>query len=211
MSVLSGFVQAHVTTQLEFGPALVNCRFDWQVEASSKPFQRWYSQRVAEWTGFRLEDAKQIADDVFEITSVLATTANLSVSRADFDKVGGFDAGYPFGCEDQDFAGRMARDGIRALATKKSIATHVETHNSLRRICQRQRLGAMDTVRFIRRFAVEYHCGEQTIAGINGPVRWGADPLSLIAKKITRQLITWRALSPIAFGVVYVVERIMPQ
>jgi GT2 family glycosyltransferase len=158
-----------------------------------------------------VEDAKQVTNDVFEVTNVLATAANLSVSREHFDKAKGFDAGYPFGCEDQDFAGRLTKDGVHAFATNKSIATHVETHNSLRRICQRQRLGAMDTARFIRRFAVDHHCGEQAIATANGPIRLKTDGPSLIVKKIARQLVASRPLSHVAFACTYLLERAIPE
>jgi len=211
MSVRPDFIRAHIETQKEFGPALINCHFDWQVEADSKPFQLWYKKRVEHWAGLRLEDAKEIADDVFEITNVLATTANLSVSRKIFESVEGFDEGYPFGCEDQDFAGRLARKNVRALATRRSVATHVETHNSLRRLCERQRAGAMDTVRFIRRFAVEHHCGEQEIAVTNGPIRVGVDSSALILKKMIRQLITARFLITPVFASVRLLELSIPE
>ena len=210
MSVRPDFIRAHIETQKEFGPALVNCQFDWQVEAASKPFQLWYKNRVEQWSGFRLADAREIADDVFEITNVLATTANLSVSRRLFESVEGFDEGYPFGCEDQDFAGRLGRSSVRALATRRSVATHVETHNSLRRLCERQRLGAMDTVRFIRRFAVEHHCGEQEIATTNGPIRVGTDSRGLILRKMIRQLIAAPFLNTPVFAGVRLLELVSP-
>lgn len=210
MLVGSDFVKGHLAIQFEFGPALVNCRFDWQVDAWPEPFQRWYRKRTAEWTKRRCSDSGKVAEGVYEIPPALATTANLSVRRADFERAGGFDAGYPFGCEDQDFGLRMERVGLRALATNKTFATHVESHNTLKLLCQRQRKGAIDTVRFVRRFAVEQNFGEPNISKVFSRIRWSKDAPSLVIKKTVRRLVGSDLFSPMIFGGVTVIEKIMP-
>lgn len=209
MSVRSDFLSGHIETQERFGPAIVNCFFDWEVESASCAFGRWYQRRIAEWNDVRRSDLHPIGDEVFQISSALVTTANMSINRAEFEKVGGFDTAYTAaGCEDQDFSLRLARNGVRALMTRRTFATHVETHVSLEQLCQRQLGGAKDSVRFVRRFADL--CGEPAIAIVNGLTVWRSDSWLLIARKTLKRLIVLPYVLPAVFFAIKVLERCAP-
>ncbi|MEO6392806.1 MAG: glycosyltransferase [Pyrinomonadaceae bacterium] len=211
LSVPPDLLKCHIAVQEEFGPALLNCELTWQIEADPEPFAVWYRERTAEWGRSRSEDGKPVAECVYEIAAPLASTANLSISRADFERLDGFDAGYPYGCEDQDFAGRADRAGVRILFTTRTTAIHIETHNTLRKLCRRQMLGARDTVRFLKRFAVEHHVGLPDIARYNNPIAWGTDRLNLAAKKSLRRMLTLPGVTALAFGVIRSVEAVAPR
>jgi GT2 family glycosyltransferase len=210
LSVPRDLVQQHLTVQQEFGPALVNCALEWKIEAKPEPFARWYRNRTEDWGRARAADGRPVGDRVFEITAPLASTANLSIRRADFARLGGFDEGYPYGCEDQDFAGRADRAGVPILFSTRTTAVHVESHNTLRKLCRRQQMGARDTVRFLKRFAVEERLGRPEIARLNDPVSWSGDGTALAGKKTLRWLITARGIGALTFGLIGVYERMMP-
>jgi len=210
MAIREDFLLGHVETQRTYGPGLVNCYFDWEVDASPPSFARWYKNRIEEWNAVRRQQVKPIAEDVFLIPNVNATTANLSVPTDAFQKANGFDTGYPFGCEDQDFALRLEFAGYSAFMTTKTKAVHIETHNTLVKVCQRQARGSADTVRFLRRFAVEARFGKQPIAYVNDPICFGIDPWHLVVKKLIRGTIVKWPMRHCAFTVINILERFFP-
>lgn len=210
-SVRPDFLRGHIETQLQFGPAVINCEAERQIDLEPEPFRRWYQSQVARWNELRWAGLVPIAEDVFETPHPEVTSANMSVQRAEFERAGGFDVNYPFGCEDQDFGARLGRSGVRTLLTRKTVAIHAETHTTLKLLCRRQRIGARDTVRFIQRFAVEHHCGEPLIAAVNGPIRLGAESWALSAKKVLRQFLVARFLSGGVFAGIHVLEYLIPK
>ena len=129
--------------------------------------------------------------------------------KTDFEAMGGFDTGYPFGCEDQDFGARLELYGIRPVLTMESKVTHFESDGSFKAFCLRQQKGARDTVRFVRRFRVSELYGEPAIARMGGPVRPG-DSVLLNAKKIARRLIAAAGFSSSVFALMSLFERLRP-
>lgn len=210
MSVPPDFIRVHQQTHSSFGPAAVNCDFDRQVTSGAEGFRLWCERRMDEWSNAKLDSSWIVADGVFQIPAPALTSANLSISRADFERMGGFDTGYPFGCEDQDFGARLELYGIRPLLTRRSHVSHIETAESFRSFCLRQQMGARDTVRFVRRFRVSELCGEPAIARIGGPIRPG-DSLFLTAKKALRQLVAAPLISSAVFKAISVIERVGPR
>ena len=211
LSVPRDLVRQHRLVQQECGPALVNCALEWRIEAESEPFARWYRNRTGEWGRSRNDNGRAVAEGVLEITAPMASTANLSIPRRDFEYLGGFDEGYPYGCEDQDFAGRADRLGLPILFCTRTTAVHVETHDTLRKLCRRQQLGARDTVRFLKRFAVEHHVGRPDIARTNDPLAWSSDGFGLGSKKILRRILTLPIVSGAAFGFIRIGEAVAPR
>lgn len=195
------FVREHIAAHYEAGPAAVNCLFEWRVEARPESFQRWYGHRIREWAASRCAAMHPIGDGLFEIPNVLLTTANISVARADYERVGGFDTGYVFSCEDQDFGLRLGDAGIRGIVTARTLATHVETHNTLRSVCRRQATGARDMVRFMRRFSLLDRADQSRIVMVNDPITMSIDPWRLVMKKMLKTLIACDAVSPLVCGV----------
>jgi glycosyltransferase involved in cell wall biosynthesis len=210
LSVPRDLVQQHLAVQRECGPALVNCALEWKIEAEPAPFARWYRSRTDDWGRARAADGRPVGDRVFEITAPLASTANLSIRRTDFARLGGFDEDYPYGCEDQDFAGRADRAGVPILFSTRTTALHVETHNTLGKLCRRQQFGARDTVRFLKRFAVEERLGRPEIAKFNDPLTWTGDGAALASKKTLRWLITAPVIRAMTFGLIGIYERLAP-
>jgi GT2 family glycosyltransferase len=196
LEVDPSFARAHVELQRDYGPALVNCHMEWKIASSPAPFHRWYCGQVEEWSRQRAAHETPVSAGVSERPLPSTTTANLSLTRADFERVGGFDPGYPFGCEDQDLAGRLGRLGRKSFVTTRSIPRHVETHNTLWKVCHRQQRGAADTVRFIRRFAVPERCGEPALSIHNGPIRLGRDSLGIALRKLVREAVGSRLTRP---------------
>lgn len=211
LAVPGDLLRQHVLVQRDFGPALVNCALEWRIDAESAPFARWYRNRTNDWGRSRNDNGRAMAEGVREITAPMASTANLSIPRSDFESLGGFDEGYPYGCEDQDFAGRADRAGLPILFCTRTSATHVETHNTLRKLCRRQQLGARDTVRFLKRFAVEHHVGRPDIAQTNDPWAWSRDGVALGSKKALRRCLTLPVIGSVAFGVVRLGELVAPR
>jgi glycosyltransferase involved in cell wall biosynthesis len=211
LSIPRNLVQTHLELQQAFGPALINCALEWRIEAEPEPFAAWYRERTTDWGRSRTDEGTRVADGVLEITAPSASTANLSLPRADFERLNGFDPGYPYGCEDQDLAGRADRLGLRILFTTRVTAIHVETHNTLPKLCRRQRMGARDTVRFLKRFAVEHHLGLPDIALHNDPIAWRRDGPALAAKKSLRGFLALPLVAPLAFGLIGLAGRVLPR
>jgi glycosyltransferase involved in cell wall biosynthesis len=210
LSIPVDLVSTHLEIHRECGPALVNCELDWRIEAEPEPFARWYRNRTADWSQARAETGKEIGSGVYEISAPMASTANLSLPRAEFERLNGFDPAYPYGCEDQDFSGRADRAGLRILHSDRTRVVHVESHDTLRKLCRRQRLGTRDTVRFLKRFAVEHHVGVPEVARQNDPVNLGADGPALAGKKIIRRMIALPFVAPVGFAAIGVLAKIAP-
>jgi GT2 family glycosyltransferase len=205
MVVSENFVRAHVEAHEEVGGAAVNCLFDWSVKARPESFERWYRRRVKEWTAARRAALRPIGEGLFELPGGMMTTANVSVAKSDYEKVDGFDAAYRFACEDQDFGLRLAEIGVRCVVTTRTKATHVESHDTLKSLCQRQRIGARDTVRFMLRFSTFDVPECAKLVRINGPVDWRQDSWILVVKKVLKTAAaSW--LSPVAFGLIHLLE-----
>jgi len=217
MLVGRDFVREHLQAQREIGPAAVTCDFDWQIEAEPKSFERWYQRTVASWRNARDAALVSIGEGLFEFSNQgseggFLTAANLSVAKADYIRSGGFDTSYRSpSCEDQDFGVRLREAGVRRIVTRRARATHIETDLTLRRVCVRQEIGWKDAVRFMRRRGLLDRAMEPEIAIVNGPVKLGADPWLLIAKKTLKTLVASGRLSRVSFSVVRIVERIAPE
>lgn len=200
MLIGTDFVREHVAAHREVGPVAVNCEFAWKLEARPESFRRWYARRVEEWTAARRAALWQLGDGLFGIPNVLLTTANISVAREDYDRVGGFDEGYLFSCEDQDFGLRLADAGVRGVVTTRTHATHVETHSTLQKVARRQAMGARDTVRFMRRYNVLDRQGQQNLVMVNDPIKVGVDPWQVLIKKLFKSVIASELISPLVFA-----------
>jgi len=144
---------------------------------------------------------RPIGNGLFTIQNVLLTTANISVARTDYRRVGGFDTGYVFSCEDQDFGLRLADAGVRGVVTTRTRATHVETHNTLRGVCRRQAIGARDTIRFMRRFSLLDRADQAGLVMVNDPINMNLDPWTVLLRKVLKNLIACDVSAPLVFAV----------
>lgn len=217
MLVGRDFIREHLRTQRELGPAAVTCDFDWQIAADPKSFERWYRRTVTEWRKGRETALVPIGEGLFEFSDRASeggflTAANLSVAKADYDRSGGFDTGYRSpSCEDQEFGVRLREAGVRRIVTTRARATHIETDITLGKVCKRQETGWRDAVRFMRRLGLLDQPVKPEIAIVNGPVKLGADPWPLTAKKILKTLVASDRFSRSSFEVARIVDRLAPE
>jgi GT2 family glycosyltransferase len=78
---------------------------------------------------------------------------DLSLSRTDFWRVGGFDESFPYaGAEDQDLSARAARAGLRLLRHHGIRLLHDDRHATLRQFALRQQRGAHTVLALVRNF-----------------------------------------------------------
>jgi glycosyltransferase involved in cell wall biosynthesis len=210
MSVPPTYVLTHFEIQSQYGPAAINCEFKWQVEGDNPAFLRWYERCYAHPMQGP-SDLLEIQPGLFICKSGMMTGCNLSIRKVDFDRIGGFDDGYRgASCEDQDFSARLANEGFcRGLVCRNIVLTHVETHNSVFRLCQRIRRGAAETVRLVKRMRQRY--GYNTaVERLNGPISLRNDPLKVIVKKFIKQIIALEPFLTVLLAIVWLLERIAP-
>jgi GT2 family glycosyltransferase len=211
MSVPPTYVLKHFEIQKMHGPAVVNCDFEWQVQGSNPAFVHWYMRRYAHCLR-PASDLVEIKPDLFLCKSGSVTGCNLSIRKVDFERIGGFDERYRgASCEDQDFSIRLANTGCcRALISRAIPLLHVETHNSLLKICQRTRRGAAETVRFIRRMK-HYYGDDGDLGRLNGPISLRSDPLKVIAKKCVKYMLASQPMLTVSCMLIWFLERLAPE
>jgi GT2 family glycosyltransferase len=118
----------------------------------------------------------------------LITAANLSMPRADFHRLGGFDRDFASAsCEDMMLGLRARAAGIRILFDPRICVTHRDWATDLPRLCERQRLYATSDVLLWRKLGAL--SPRQLVIEANGPVRWGREGASTTAKKIAKFLL----------------------
>lgn len=209
MSFSATHVREHLDTQHAFGPGAVSALFTTQTVLEPEPLRRWYERRSGHWDTIRGAQLAPLAPGVHAAPGQLLSSGSLSIGKAEFESVGGFDVGYKTpGCEDMDLGLRLARRGIKVLRLDASPVWHLEPRATLRTLCERQRRGAAATVRFVQRFADE--CADAEIARVNGPLAL-ADGPALMARKIAKSTVVLGPCREAAFGFIAQCERLGPR
>jgi len=153
------------------------------IEARRTPFGRY---RDTLWEAFHHTQGSNVVVDTTGMTA-----ANLSLPARDFARLGGFDEDFTIASsEDWDLAMRARVAGIRILYDPNIVVVHNDWADDLDRFCARQRLYSVSDVLLWRKY------GERSPRAIlvreNSPVRWGDDPVRLVAKKMAKRLLaTW--------------------
>jgi GT2 family glycosyltransferase len=112
-------------------------------------------------------------------------SCDLSVARASFWRLGGFDESFPYaGAEDQDLSARATRAGYRLIRNYEIRTLHNDPTTTLRQFCLREERGAHTVVALCQRFP-EY-LGRFSE---NNPVS-SSDPLPLAAKKLLKSALS---------------------
>lgn len=139
-----------------------------------------------------------------------AFSTNLSIAKADFFSLGGFDETFPPGSayEDVDFAYRAVRQGLRLICCPEAIGYHNHSLD-LRQACRR----AQDYQRSAPLLFRKHPELRGQIAYLRDkePISWRSDPLSLIARKAARRLLAWRPVLWTMERIVSLLERCWPQ
>lgn len=138
------------------------------------------------------------------------TGQSLSLPRADFERLHGFDEGfYSASVEDIELAVRAWQAGIKILYVPGIISVHNDWAGfTIRDYCQRQRTYAHCEPPFWQKYGKDYP--KQEIVRANLPIRWGQDRPGLLFRKLLKKFV---ALSPVRwtlFGACDVLEHLCP-
>ena len=178
------FVIRHLQTGRAHSGSWVIGRIVHPIEARQTPLGRY---RDTLWEAFH---RAQGGDGVLDTNGM--TAANLSLPAWDFAKLGGFDEDFTIASsEDWDLAMRARGAGVRILYDPNIVVIHNDWAVDLDRFCSRQRLYSVSDVLLWRK----YGAGSPRAALVreNSPVRWGDDPMRLVAKKTAKRLLATRA------------------
>ena len=181
--VPDGFVAAHLAALERHPGAWVVGGFRQLPSLRETPFGRYLDDLEESFTEARKQ--APVGPDVWELS--WPTARNLSLPRADFERVGPFDERFRSTCEDQDLAVRARAAGIRFLYDASIDSLHNDQAGDLLRCCRAQRRGTHDTALFCAKHP-ERH-GDSPFARANGP--WTArDGVRLGAKKGAKWLLS---------------------
>ncbi len=176
------FIGAHVAALQRFPGAWVVGGFSQLPSLTDEPFGRFLDGLERSFQTART--GSPVAPGVFELHA--PTARNLSLLRADLDRVGLFDERFLVTCEDQDLAQRASELGIRFLYDSAIQCVHNDQAADLHRYCRFQERGTIDTVRLCRKYPALH--GGAPVAVVNGPMRRSDGP-GLVAKKLVKSLL----------------------
>jgi GT2 family glycosyltransferase len=198
--VPEGFIQVHVELLAEHPGAWVVGGFRQLDSLTDTPFGRYLD--LLEQDFDRQRRVERVGTQLWRLE--WPTARNLSMPRADLERLGLFDERFRNACEDQDLAQRAAAAGIRFLYTDRIDCLHNDQHADLRRYCRLQQRGAVDTVRLCRKYPAVH--GEAPIARENGPLA-RRDPPSVAAKKAVKLMLARPIPTGLIERLVAVMER----
>ena len=174
------FLQTHLSTLQQFPGHWVVGHSE-QLEALNRtPFGRYLTNLEAGFSqGWRSDEA---APGIWR--TEWPTARNLSLPRADLERIGLFDEQFRNACEDQDLAYRAYLElGTRFLYHTGIECIHNDQSADLDRYCEAQRRGAADTVRFCRKYERWYaEHGPVALMSANGPISRQDSPAVLLRK-----------------------------
>jgi GT2 family glycosyltransferase len=183
--VPTDFIGAHVTTLRRFPSAWVVGGFSQLESARQTPFGRYLDRLEQQFERGRL--GARIAPELYQMA--IPSARNLSLPRADLERVGLFDERFRVTCEDQDLAQRAAAHGIRFIYNAAIECLHNDQTADLGRYCRFQQRGARDTVRLVDKYP-ELH-GGAPIVRANGYATLADGPV-LIARKLAKDVLSLR-------------------
>jgi GT2 family glycosyltransferase len=170
-------------------------------EMRHTPFGRY---REILWESFNDAHPSSAASDTAGITA-----QNLSLPRADFERLGGFDEEVRIAsCEDLLLGVQARAVGIRVLYDPRIVGVHDDWAITLERFCERQRLYSISDVLLWHRLGAA--SPRLAVVCVNGPLRWRHDGVALLAKKVLKAGLAARISRRLLLAVAGIVERIVP-
>jgi len=137
-----------------------------------------------------------------------AFTANLSIKKTDFHRLGGFDEEFPAsGCEDVELAYRATKLGLEIVYNPGAIGYHNHPA-TLPQVCQQTEHYQASTALLLKKHPEL--CGQIDHLRDKEPISWGNDSPVLVTRKTARRLL---ALPPVLLTMqvlVVLLERWMP-
>jgi GT2 family glycosyltransferase len=198
MTPLPGFLEAHVSAQRSWPGALVAGAVDLPAELLATPFGAF---RQA------LERGAVPSTGGPTAQRNLCSAQNASLPASLFRELGGFDPGIVSG-EDQDLALRHTARGGRIVYAPDAVAVHRDSALDIRSYCRRVAWGSEKVLAFCRRHPDWPDNLERE--RINGPTRWGREPLGASLKKTAKALLSLRPVLAALFALTAGLERLWP-
>jgi GT2 family glycosyltransferase len=182
------FISTHVATLERFPNRWVVGGFTQLEELTSTPFGRYLDGLERGFQEQRL--GAEIEDGIYEMP--MPTARNLSLPRADLDRVGFFDERFRVTCEDIDLARRASAAGISFIYNASLGCVHNDQASDLLRYCRFQERGARDTARL----AAKYPRLDSSapIVRLNGYVQRSDGSATVIRKLVKRTLASTPAM-----------------
>ena len=176
------FLSTHIATLERFPDAWVVGGFRQLGSLAKTPFGRFLDRLERDFEELRL--GRRLEPGLYEMT--VPTARNLSLPRADLERVGLFDERFRVTCEDQDLAQRASEGGVRFIFNAALECVHNDQTAELGRYARFQQRGARDTARLCLKYPDTH--GRSPIAVGNGYVS-GSDGRRLIARKIVKRVL----------------------
>ena len=209
MIVAPDHLLRHEEAHQRFDPCMVNGHWEFEEALLSQlqrtPFGR-FRLEVEEWVKAGLQ--KIDLGDGF-VCPPLMTACNLSVRRASFLGLGGFDESFAAaGAEDQELSVRAREAGLRFVYAPQIRLAHNDGRIEFRQFCRRQREGARSAQVLATKHPAEF--AGAALVTENGRVRRD-DPRSVKVKKLAKRLAsTGVGLAGVHAGI-GLLERVSPE
>ena len=195
------FVRRHVAMLDRMPGYWVVGAFRQRDSVTDTPFGRYLDELEREFE--RARRSREIAAGLWEMT--WPTARNLSLPRADIERIGLFDERFRTTCEDQDLAERARRIGIRFAYATEIDCVHNDQAADLVRYCRFQERGARDTVALCGKTPGVH--GDAEIIRVNGPIS-RTDGTGLLLKKLTKSAVAGRSTSRVLNRAIAGAERL---
>jgi len=197
LEVGPGFLAAHLKAQFEWPGAVAAGPAPLPHRALAYPFVR-FRQKL---------ELAAVPSTRGPMAQPGAPAGNFSMRREQYHRLGGFDTGM-VGIEDQDFSHRHVAAGGTIVFLPEAEAIHWDHALTIRPYCRRTEFAAESMVPLVRRYPdwpVNRHRDV-----INGPVRWGREPLKLTFTKLAKSALAFPPALAALFGITWVLERTLP-
>jgi glycosyltransferase involved in cell wall biosynthesis len=199
VTVIDGFIRAHLLAQARHPFALVTGAIRLPPETQEHPFGRFRQ---------RLEDRGLVGTVPEQMPQNFCASGNMSLSLERFVALDGFDARL-HSAEDQDLALRHSAAGGRIVFLPQASAVHRDEALDIRSYCRRVEWGADATVDFCHK-----HPGfpdNVQRERVNGWTKWGREPALLSLRKTAKWLLGWAPFNKALLLGAAFVERVRPE
>ncbi len=138
------------------------------------------------------------------------TGQTMSLPRADFESLGGFDENFFVASgEDRELLFRANHRGKKMLLDPSIVVLHNDwAGTTIQDFCQRHRLYTQTEPLFWRKYGDDYP--RQELVRENSPPDWHADSISLVLRKRMKQLLGSRLGQTVIISASVVCERVLP-
>lgn len=208
MIVAPDHLLRHEEAHRRFDPCLVNGHWEFEEQLLSQlqqtPFGR-FRLEVEQW----VKDGLPMADLGEGFASPpLMTACNLSIARAAFVSLGGFDESFAAaGAEDQELSVRARQAGLRFVYAPQIRLAHYDGRIAFRQFCRRQRQGARSARVLAAKHPAEF--ADVPLVTENGRVR-SDDPLRLKVKKLAKRAASTGVALAGIHAAIDLLERVQP-